>query len=32
VGWSWLTRHGVPVDQTSKDAMAQLQIILRKQA
>ena len=32
VGWTWLTRHGIPIDQTQKDAMAQLQIIMQKRA
>ncbi len=30
LGWPWVTRHGVPVDQTLGPAMAQLQIIVRK--
>jgi SAM-dependent methyltransferase len=31
VGWPWLARRGIPLDQTSKDAMAQLQVIVQKQ-
>jgi len=31
LGWPWLTRHGIPIDQTRTAAMAQLQIIVQKQ-
>jgi SAM-dependent methyltransferase len=31
-GWPWLARRGIPIDQTSGEAMAQLQIIVRKAA
>jgi len=30
IGWGWLASKGVPFDQTSKTALAQLQIIVRK--
>jgi SAM-dependent methyltransferase len=30
LGWEWLARHGIPVDQTKGDALAQLQIIVQK--
>ena len=32
LAWEWLTRRGIPIDQTSKEAMAQLQIIMQKRA
>jgi SAM-dependent methyltransferase len=30
MGWNWLTRHGIPIDQTKGEALAQLQIIVQK--
>jgi SAM-dependent methyltransferase len=30
MGWKWLTRHGIPIDQTKGEALAQLQIIVQK--